>query len=134
MLQTTNNILDASLYRLLTPRTLTSWQRVRAANMLSATGAVACANLHVGCRANTSSSTMCTLRCGIFIQVVTAHLKVLDAICPVQLSRLLLQGRSGRLSWTSTSRAPATTSTLWWTYQNFALARCCHFRRSTTSF
>jgi Phospholipase B len=41
VLQTTNNILDTSLYRLLTPATLTSWQRVRAANMLSATGAAA---------------------------------------------------------------------------------------------
>lgn len=39
VLQTTNDILDASLYDLLTPASLTSWQRVRAANMLSTTGA-----------------------------------------------------------------------------------------------
>jgi Phospholipase B len=48
VLQTTNNILDASLYRLLTPSTLTSWQRVRAANMLSTTGAVS--GLQAACR------------------------------------------------------------------------------------
>jgi len=39
VLQTTNDILDASLYDMLTPASLTSWQRVRAANMLSTTGA-----------------------------------------------------------------------------------------------
>jgi Phospholipase B len=49
VLQTTNNILDASLYRLLTPHTLTSWQRVRVANMLSATGAAARARRRVEC-------------------------------------------------------------------------------------
>lgn len=38
MLQTTNNIFDTSLYKLVRPQSLLSWQRVRLANMMAHTG------------------------------------------------------------------------------------------------
>jgi len=38
MLQTTNNIFNESLYKLVTPRSLFAWQRVRVANMMSRSG------------------------------------------------------------------------------------------------
>jgi len=38
MLQTTNNIFNTSLYKLVTPQSLLAWQRVRLANALASTG------------------------------------------------------------------------------------------------
>lgn len=38
MLQTTNNVFDMSLYKLVTSKSLLAWQRVRVANMMAHTG------------------------------------------------------------------------------------------------
>lgn len=38
MLQTTNNVFNQTLYKLVQPQSLLAWQRVRVANMMASSG------------------------------------------------------------------------------------------------
>lgn len=86
VLQTTNDILDASLYRLLTPAALTSWQRVRAANMLSTSGVFSVQHgVQTSLSSAHGSNWTCLICCAIFtgLNILSWHWSVRPIFCPL---------------------------------------------------